>query len=97
MTPDTAIDTDALSLAILRLVGDFPGQHGRIRTARIVGGYEVDWVSGYKYAVATSWTLAPIVELIETLIGDGFLARTPGSRPYLVLTRTGHRALDALT
>jgi len=48
------------------------------------------------YALAHEWRLADLCDLIDALLSGGLLERTPGMRPTLVLTRAGHRALDAL-
>ena len=94
---------EVVSHAILRLVADLPGEAGRIRAARIVGGYSVayrtdgDMERFAKYAVGdVDWSLRELTALVDALIAGGLVAQVPPPRPTLVLTRAGHRALDAL-
>lgn len=88
--------------ALLRLVGDAPGQMGRLRAARAVGGFAIPARDGdevlelRRYAVDLGWPLREVVALVDALIAGGLVAQTPGPRPVLALTRPGHRALDAL-
>jgi len=92
-------ETNTVAHNTLRLVGDRPGQYGRLRVARIVVGFPVVDVSGEDhtgYVTDVDWTLHTSVELVDTLIAGGFIAQEIGMRPTLVLTRAGHRALDAL-
>lgn len=99
---DDGVTTEAIAHAVLRLVGDMPGQMGRLRVARVVGGYPVrtndeDLPSLLaQYAVEVRWPLRETVGLIDALISGGLLLQTVGQRPTLVLSRPGHRALDAL-
>jgi len=88
-----------LQHAILRLAGDKPGHFGRLRTARIVGGYDLNRSVESElneYAVMTDWTLTPLIDLIDGMVKSGLIIQTPGARPTLVLTRKGHRALDGM-
>lgn len=94
--------TEDAAFAVLRLVGDHPGQMGRLRAARLVGGYavphrdreEAERLRGY--AIEIDWPLREITRLVDALISGKLIAQTPGPRPVLVLTRSGHRALEAL-
>lgn len=93
--------TEAAAHAMLRLVADMPGQMGRLRVARVVGGYTVRSADealverlGH-YAVEHPGGLREIVELVDALIAGQLMAQTMGQRPTLVLTRAGYRALDA--
>lgn len=88
---------------MLALVGEHPGRIGRLRCARIVGGYPVpnrDDAESQQlatYAVSDlEWPLREITRLVDALITGGLMSQTEGPRPTLVLTRAGHRALDAL-
>lgn len=96
-----AAPCEAVTHALMHLVGDQPARHGRIRCARILAGRSVDdgvdAASDYRrYAIAHEHTVPQLVALIDSLIDGGLVDRTPGVRPTLVLTRAGHRALDAL-
>ena len=83
--------------AILKLAADIPGTYGRLRTARVVIGHEVDADAELAtYAVAAGNTIRETVELIDALIAGGLITQTAGQRPTLVLTRPGFRALEAL-
>lgn len=88
--------------AVLRLAADFPGQMGRLRVARVVGGYPIRSADSERqaqlgeYAVAYPGSLREIVEFVDALIAGGLLVQTVGQRPTLVLSRAGHRALEAL-
>ena len=101
-TPDGQCTSERAAHAMLKLVGDHPGRMGRLRCARIVGGYPVphrDDLEGQQlatYAVPLDWPLREITRLVDALIDGGLLTQTEGPRPTLVLTRAGHRALDAL-
>lgn len=96
------VGAEAAAHALLRLVGDHPGQMGRLRAARLVGGYpvphrdDVEAVELGRYAVELDWPLREITRLVDAMITGRLVAQTPGPRPVLVLTRPGHRALDAL-
>jgi hypothetical protein len=96
------IGAEALAHAVLRLIADHPGQMGRLRTARVVGGFPVPHRDGTdgsaleRYAVDAGWTIRELVQLVDALIGGGLAARTIGPRPVLVLTRAGFVALSAL-
>lgn len=98
----TDIDAEAAAHSLLRMIADHPGQMGRLRAARLVGAYPVpfrdedDAANLAKYAVSLDWPLREITQLVDALIAGSLLAQTPGPRPVLVLTRAGHRALDAL-
>lgn len=99
---DDGITTEAVAHSMLRLVGEHPGQMGRLRAARVVSGYPVrsgeDELPAHlaPYAVDMGWPLRDTVELLDALLKGGLMAQTIGARPALVLTRSGHRALDAL-
>ena len=101
--PASELPAERAAHAMLKLVGDYPGRMGRLRCARIVGGYPVpprDDIEGQQlatYAIAElDWPLREITRLVDALISGGLVAQTEGPRPTLVLTRAGHRALDAL-
>ena len=110
MTTTTHTPTQASELpaeraahAMLKLVGDHPGRMGRLRCARIVGGYPIphrDDTEAQQLAtyavVQLDWPLREITRLVDALISGGLAAQTEGPRPTLALTRAGHRALDAL-
>lgn len=102
-TPEGECTSERAAHAMLKLVGDHPGRMGRLRCARIVGGYPVphrDDIEAQQlqtYAVAQlDWPLREITRLVDALISGGLVAQTEGPRPTLALTRAGHRALDAL-
>lgn len=107
-TTESELVVEAAAHATLRLVGDLPGRFGRLRAARVLGGRPVSqrgdegeqtatFSDGQDaYALMHDWRLADLCELIDALLAGGLLERTPGMRPTLVLTRSGHRALDAL-
>ena len=87
----------------LTLIADHPGQIGPLRCARIVGGFTIPTTCDEQrelfeqYAIPDlGWTLRTVKELVEALQRGGLLASTAGPRPTLVLTRAGHRALEAL-
>ena len=95
------LHVEAAVHAALRLVGDFPGQVGRIRAARVIGGFTLDGDPDVvarlaHYWVHLDWPLRELVALVDRLVEGGLLTRTFGSRPTLVLTRAGFRALEAL-
>lgn len=96
------VGAEAAAHALLRLVGEHPGQMGRLRAARLIGGYPVphrdeqEAVQLGRYAVQLDWPLREITRLVDTIIGSGMIVQTPGPRPVLVLTRPGHRTLEAL-
>lgn len=96
------VGTEAVAHALLRLVAERPGQMGRMRAARIVGGYSVpcrdeeERLALEPYAVCTDRRMKELVQLVDALIDGGLLAQTAGPRPVVVLTRAGHHALDAL-
>lgn len=96
------VGAEAASHAILRMVGDFPGQMGRLRAARLVGGFAVQHHSPEEaaqlaaYAIDLDWPMREVTRLVDALIAGRLLAQTPGPRPVLVLTRAGFRALEAL-
>lgn len=85
--------------AILAYVGEHPGIAGRLRVARIIGGYTVphreddpDW-STYACEAASELPLRAITRHIDELVRQDRLRQTPGPRPVLVLTLTGYDAL----
>ncbi len=87
--------------AALRFVGEYPALIGRLRLARLLGGYqhgldENQVPACEMYEVASGWRIGQIIELIDSGIQGGLLVRTPGARPALVLTRAGFRALEVL-
>lgn len=96
------VGAEAAAHALLRMVAEHPGQMGRLRAARIVGGFAVPWRDDEeaaqlaRYAVELTWPLREITRLVDALIGGGLVAQTPGPRPVLVLTRPGFRTLEAL-
>lgn len=94
---------EAAAHAILELVATHPGHFGRLRSSRIVGGFAVpvddpDVIASTRpySSVALQWTLQDLVALVDALLSGGLLSQTTGARPTLVVTRAGHRALDAL-
>jgi len=96
------VGAEAAAHAMLRLTADFPGMMGRLRTARIVGGYavphrdegEAERVA--RYAIEIDWSLRELVRLVDALLEGRLIAQTSGPRPTLVLTRAGYAALVAL-
>lgn len=100
--PSTGAGSEAAAHALLRMIGEHPGVMGRLRAARIVGGYAVPYRDEdeqndlAQYVVQLDWPLREITRLVDALITGRLLAQTPGPRPVLVLTRAGHRTLDAL-
>lgn len=96
------VGSEVAAHALLRMVGDHPGHMGRLRAARLIGGYSVPHRDAEEaaaltaYAVELTWPLREITRLVDVLIEGGLMAQTPGPRPVLVLTRAGFRALDAL-
>jgi hypothetical protein len=96
------IGAEAAAHALLRLVAEHPGMMGRLRASRIVGGYPVphrddqEAVELARYAVQLDWPLREITRLVDALISGGLVTQTPGPRPVLVITRSGHRTLEAL-
>lgn len=97
---DVGAETAAHSL--LRLVAEHPGQMGRLRAARIIGGYPVPYRDDEeaaelaKFAVELDWPLREITCLVDATLTGRLMTQTPGPRPVLVLTRSGHRVLEAL-
>lgn len=93
---------DEIAHGLLRMVGERPGQMGRLRAARVIGGWSVptrdddEAAALATYMMVIDWPLKEVVALVDALIGGGLIAQTSGPRPVLVLTRAGHRALDAL-
>jgi hypothetical protein len=96
------VGAEAAAHALLRLVAEHPGMMGRLRAARIVGGYPVPHRDDEaalqlgRYAVQLDWPLREITRLVDALISGGLVTQTPGPRPVLVITRSGHRTLEAL-
>ena len=96
------VSTEAVAHALLRLIGDHPGQMGRLRAVRLIGGYPVphrddeEQISQTRYAVRVDWSLRELTNLADALISGRLIAQTNGPRPVLVLTRAGYRALEAL-
>lgn len=96
------VGAEAVAHALLRLVADLPGQMGRLRAARIIGGYPVphrdeqDATRLDRYAIRIDWPLRETTRLVDALISGGLVAQTVGPRPVLVLTRAGFHALEAL-
>jgi hypothetical protein len=95
-----SIDTSEVAAhAALRLVAEYPGCMGRTRAVRVLRGLEApvpgDDVDGV-WAVADDWTVRDTSALVDAMTDGGLVTVTPGARPTLVLTRSGHRALDAL-
>lgn len=103
-TPRRRSDASAeiASHALLRLVGDHPGHMGRLRAARVVGGFAVAWRDAeeaadlQRYQVDLDWSFDDFRRLVDALVAGRLMARTAGPRPVLVLTRAGFRALEAL-
>lgn len=90
------ITAEAVVHATLRLVGEYPALVGRVRAARIISGRQIEsQIDFSSFAVADDWPLKEAVALIDSLIEGGLVHRTTGPRPILVLTRAGHRALEA--
>jgi len=96
------IGAEAAAHALLRLIAEHPGQMGRLRAARLIGGYPVPHRDNEeaqalgRYAVELDWPLREITRLADALITGRLIAQTAGPRPVLVLTRAGHRTLEAL-
>lgn len=102
-TPTERFSSEQVAMAILKLVGERPGTIGRMRCARIIGGYAVPAASDEERdalaqhaLLELAWPLRTLAALIDALADGGLLAQTSPPRPTLVLTRAGHRALDAL-
>ena len=89
---------------MLRLVCDYPGQFGRLRATRVIGGYSFPERDGsppksalQSYVFANNeHSLGELVELTDAMLSGGLIDQTPGIRPTLVLRRAGFRALEAL-
>lgn len=96
--------TERIAHGVLRVAGELPGQMGRLRAARIVGGFPVqaaeeelrEQLAPYRVEGAEGRPLRELVAMVDALLDGGLLAQTTGQRPTIVLTRAGHRALDAL-
>jgi len=89
---------------LLALVAAMPGELGRLRSGRVIGGYSLrgsDQEQLAKFEPFTGrvddWTIKDAVAMVDAFLAGGLIAQTPGSRRALVLTRAGHRALDALS
>jgi hypothetical protein len=93
---------EVVAHTVLRLIADMPGYMGRMRVARVVGGYAVRSMDDEllerlsHYTVAIEWTLRDAVDLVDALLCGGLIAQTMGVRSTLVLTRAGFRALEVL-
>ena len=96
------VGAEAAAHSLLRLVAEHPGQMGRLRASRIVGGYPVphrddeEATALTQFAVQLDWPLREITRLVDALITGRMMTQTPGPRPVLVLTRSGFRTLEAL-
>lgn len=96
------VGAEAAAHSLLRLVAEHPGHMGRLRAARIVGGYPVphrdeqEASTIAQFAVELDWPLREITRLVDALITGRLMTQTPGPRPVLVLTRSGFRTLEAL-
>jgi hypothetical protein len=96
------VGSEAAAHALLRLVGEHPGQMGRLRAARVVGGFTVPFRDDDEaarllpYEVELDWTLREVTRLVDALIAGHLMVQSPGPRPLLSLTRAGFRALEAL-
>lgn len=95
-----SVDVEAAAHRVMLLVGNHPGEFGRIRCARILDRTVIpidETIDDYSaYAVNDEWKLVDLCSLIDALIDGGLITRTTGMRPVLCLTRSGHRALDVL-
>lgn len=93
---------ELLCKKLMQLVADQPGHYGRLLAARIIGGSflpaegVMDIAVSERYMVDTELPLRELVALVDSMLAGGLLVQTLGQRPTLVLTRAGHRALDAL-
>lgn len=100
--PERTIGAEAVAHAVLSLVVEHPGQMGRLRAARLVGGYPVphrdeeERESQERHALDLDWPLREITSLVDALLRGRLLAQTSGPRPVLVPTRAGFRTLEAL-
>jgi hypothetical protein len=100
--PVTPSSSELAAHAVLELAATHPGQFGRLRCSRLITGHPVPidnetTESTHPYTgIVNDWTLRDAVDLIDALLAGGLLTQTIGARPTLVLTRAGHRALDAL-
>lgn len=88
---------------LLELTAAMPGQLGRLRSARVIGGYSLRGADSEQLKKfepflgrVDEWALTDAVAMVDAFLSGGLIAQTPGPRPGLVLTRAGHRALDAL-
>ncbi len=96
------VGAEAAAHSLLRLVAEHPGQMGRLRASRIIGGYPVPYRDDEEadalgqFAVQLDWPLREITRLVDALITGRMMTQTPGPRPVLVLTRSGFRTLEAL-
>ncbi len=96
------VGAEAAAHSLLRLVAERPGQMGRLRAARIVGGYPVphrdeqEAINLENFVVHLDWPLREIKRLVDALVDGRLMTQTPGPRPVLVLTRSGFRTLEAL-
>lgn len=96
------VGAEAAAHSLLRLVAEHPGQMGRLRASRIIGGYPVPYRDRQEaealgqFALQLDWPLREITRLVDALITGRMMTQTPGPRPVLVLTRPGFRTLEAL-
>jgi len=101
-TEPTSCSSEHAAHQILRLAAEHPGMCGRLRIARVVGGYpvphrdEIEAKDLARYSTPLDWPLREVVRLVDALIDGKLIAQTTGPRPTVVVTRAGHRALDAL-
>lgn len=103
MSESISITSDEAAYRVLLLAGERPGRFGRLRAARVVGGFAVparDEESPAELAryqvQGLGWSMRDCKALIDALHAGGLLTETCGNRPTLVLTVAGYRALDAL-
>lgn len=75
------------ALQILRLAAEHPGAYGRLRIARVVGGYRVpcrdesEHAALARYALELQWPLREVVRLVDALLEGALLAQTGRSTP----------------
>lgn len=102
---NTHVSGDSAEVAahqILKLIANMPGAIGRLRAARIIGGFEIPFSEETppemleQYSIDLGWPLREYAALVDAMIGGGLITQTSGARPTLVLTRAGFMALVAL-